>query len=235
MILENDKIYKNADLAAWFGVTSKSFSNRKKHYLEILRQYADFEEVKGKIYIIQVFESEYHKICSINRKIVHEHYDEAWPGPEEQPYLNTISGATNILYEKYEKSFTATENSVYRCMLQETNIRYGNGRDNEKGGTDGYRKTVWSTIDKDTNQIRALNEKEHQLLNELKKKYYDIESDIEFDEYALIEQGELPQSYTKKINAKKQEAFRKVRRLWINKTGQTLIKATQLYRQERII
>lgn len=235
MILENDKIYKNADLANWFGVTPKTFSNRKKHYLEILKQYADFEETNRKIHIIQVFEPEYHKIYSINRKIVHEHYDEAWPGPYEQPDLNTISGASNLLYYKYEKSFTATENSVYRCMLQETNIRYGNGRDNEKGGTDGYRKTIWSTVDKQSNKIRALNEEEYRLLNELKRKYYDIESDNEFDEYALIEQGELPQSYTKKISAKKQEAFRKVRRLWISKTGQTLIKATQLYRQERVI
>lgn len=233
MVLEEDKIYSNAELAEWFQVTPKSFSNRKKYYLEKLKNYADFEEVKYKVHILQVYEDTYTKIRSVNRRIAHEHYDEAWPGPYEKPDLNTISGASNILYCKYEDQITVAEDSFYRYVLKETRVRYGTGKENDKGGTDGYRIFLWCTIDEETGRMRELNEGERKLLNELKQKYYDTESDIEFDEFALIEQGELPQNYIKQMSAKRQEAFKKVKRHWIAKMGRTLIRGTQLIREPK--
>ena len=59
MILEEGVIYTNADLAAWFGVKESTFKCSKVKKLEYLKQFADFEEIKGKVKILKVYESEY--------------------------------------------------------------------------------------------------------------------------------------------------------------------------------
>lgn len=59
MLLEKDKIYTNEEMAEWFGIKKKSFTDTKKKKLEILKDFADFEEAKGKIKILEVYEAEY--------------------------------------------------------------------------------------------------------------------------------------------------------------------------------
>lgn len=59
MELEENKIYSNAELAKWFGIQTASFAKTKKKKLEYLRQFAEFEEIKGKVKIIKVIEPVY--------------------------------------------------------------------------------------------------------------------------------------------------------------------------------
>ena len=59
MILEENKLYTNEELAEWFEIAEGSFKNQKKKKLEYLSLFADFEIRKGKVYITKVYEPEY--------------------------------------------------------------------------------------------------------------------------------------------------------------------------------
>lgn len=59
MLLEENKIYTNEEMAQWFEITEGTFKNQKKKKLEYLSLFADFELVKGKIQIIKVYEPNY--------------------------------------------------------------------------------------------------------------------------------------------------------------------------------
>lgn len=59
MELEENKIYSNAELAKWFGIQTASFAKTKKKKLEYLKQFAEFEEIKGKVKIVKVIEPVY--------------------------------------------------------------------------------------------------------------------------------------------------------------------------------
>lgn len=54
-------IYTNKQLAQWFGIKEKTFSNTKKKRLEELKEYADFYEEKKKIIITNVKQEFYKK------------------------------------------------------------------------------------------------------------------------------------------------------------------------------
>ena len=59
MILEEGKIYTNSQLAEWFEVKPATFTKSKRKKLEYLKNFAKFEEIKGKVKIIQVLEPNY--------------------------------------------------------------------------------------------------------------------------------------------------------------------------------
>ena len=59
MILEEGKIYTNSQLAEWFKVKPVTFTKSKQKKLEYLKNFAEFEKVKGKIKITKVLEPNY--------------------------------------------------------------------------------------------------------------------------------------------------------------------------------
>ena len=46
----------NQELADWFEIAPKTFRNTKPKRLEELKEYADFYEDKGKVYITHIYE-----------------------------------------------------------------------------------------------------------------------------------------------------------------------------------
>lgn len=59
MLLEENQIYTNAQMAEWFGIKEESFKHSKAKKLEYLKNFAEFEEVSGKIKILEVYQAEY--------------------------------------------------------------------------------------------------------------------------------------------------------------------------------
>lgn len=59
MILEENHVYSNEELAEWFEITVGSFKNQKRKKLEYLSLFADFQEIKGKVHVTKVYEPNY--------------------------------------------------------------------------------------------------------------------------------------------------------------------------------
>ena len=49
------------EIADWFGVTKKTYTNSTSKYLEKLKEYAEFERVRGGVIIKKIYFSEYIK------------------------------------------------------------------------------------------------------------------------------------------------------------------------------
>lgn len=63
MELEEGKIYTNEELAQWFGITKKSFTNSRKKKLQyIIDNNADIEILRGKIKVLKVRDPVYTNI-----------------------------------------------------------------------------------------------------------------------------------------------------------------------------
>ena len=63
----------NQELADWFEIKLKTFKNTKRKRLEELKEYADFYEEKGKVYITHIYEDTY------SRKKVYPRVKELMP------------------------------------------------------------------------------------------------------------------------------------------------------------
>ena len=66
----------SSELAEWFGVTPKTYSNTKKKKLQILSHYCKFQDMKNKgILISEIYVYEYGGSA---KEIVEEEFTEAW-------------------------------------------------------------------------------------------------------------------------------------------------------------
>lgn len=72
------RLYKNAELAEWFDIKESTFRSRKRQKLEELKAYARFQEVKGKVQILEVFEPIYVKKTSSNYRLIAELTAQTW-------------------------------------------------------------------------------------------------------------------------------------------------------------
>ena len=228
MILQ-EKDYTKKELAEWFNISASTLYKKKEHYLELLKGYADFKELKNKkIRIIKVYIDTYEKATSKSRQIIHDYYYDGWPGLKP----NTIKGATALIIEKHKEEIEGKEETTYKYVLNETNIRFGKIKD-ECGGTDGYRQKGWCTIDKETGEIRFLNAEERQLYYNLKEQYYSPFEEQELLAYQSFLQGECSKEDVEYSIHKKQNAFMTVKRKWKSITGQDFFVGTQLCLNEK--
>ena len=54
-------LMKNAELAAWFNITEKTYTNARKAYLEKLQSFAEFTIVRGGVIINRILIDAYVK------------------------------------------------------------------------------------------------------------------------------------------------------------------------------
>ena len=68
----------NKELAEWFGIKESTFKSNKKKKLEELKKYCQFEEVKGKVCILEIFYDEYQKSFSKSFDTIKEETEKIW-------------------------------------------------------------------------------------------------------------------------------------------------------------
>ena len=106
-------IMTNKDLAEWFGITEGAFKNGKAKKLEKLKEYAEFEEIKGKVKILKIIKPVFVK-GSKNYKIIKEQTQKQW----DNSGLDTCTLVANKIRKKMNREKLDVEDStlyVYTC------------------------------------------------------------------------------------------------------------------------
>lgn len=102
-------IIKANELADWFGIKLKSFSNTRAKKLKELEEYADFEDLgKTGINIINIKKPIYIKSKAYN--IIAEEFDKAWGINGNK--LDTCVNAAKKIYDRRNNDLTVKENTL---------------------------------------------------------------------------------------------------------------------------
>lgn len=92
----------NADLAKWFGLSEKTIRNTRTKKLEELSEYAEFENLRGKVKIIRILDPEktiYIKRGSKNYEFTKKKTKELWSSDG----LDTCSRVAQKLMNSIQK------------------------------------------------------------------------------------------------------------------------------------
>lgn len=227
IILEENRLYTNAELAEWFHISAGTFKNTKKKRLEELEEYASFQKIKGKVLILQVYEAEYIPKRSWNKEIIHKEFFNAW----SVTLIDTGRRASNKMFELFGDKLTITQETTYRYLLDEKTVRFGSAKKNTEG-TDGHERKIWCTFNKETGEFEPLTPQQKIIFQELKDYYF---SSVTTDELELA-QLQLQGEFNKKellevqelLKKKKQSAFLAFKSALIEQLGADVCLATQL-------
>lgn len=159
----------NNELAEWFGVKPRTFTNAKDKKLEELKEYAVFEVLKGKINILKIKIPVYVKKKSKNYLIIKSHIDENW---NDSGLDNKKNVAEKIFNKKEEYHLNLKYSTTYSYTCKGSNELYGSARESDKGGEIGNCRYVLCTVDVKTGEPRWFTEEEYKKKIELRKKYF---------------------------------------------------------------
>ena len=169
-----------------FGLTSeKSFANRKKKKLDELREYAEFEELRGKINITKILDCEklvYVKKNSKNYRIIKEEFDNTW----DKSNLDTCANVAKKIKAKRQDltlKLSSTENYTRLVRTELYGKPFG-----EKGIL-GKCESIWCKKYED--HYEYLTEEEEKLRKDILNKWYDPNKSVEQQMYVheMVDKG----------------------------------------------
>lgn len=155
-------IMTNKELAEWFGIKEGTLKNQKKQRLEKLKEYAKFEEIKGKVNIIEIYSAEYKKKLS-NYKFIKQKTQELW----DKSGLDMCTFVAQKIKEKYADKINTTDATLYNYVCKAKSELWGNK--NKNNGEIGYCKRQLAK--KINNKCIEFSEEESGIKEKLRKKY----------------------------------------------------------------
>ena len=171
-------IMTNEELAEWFGVKEKTFRNTRKQRLKELENFADFEELRGKINILKIDIPIYVKKKERQFDIVKSHIDETWAANG----LDTKINVSNKIYAKREEyKITLSSNTTYSYVCVGAKELYGDPRKMSKGEI-GYSRYALCVLDAKTNEARWFTKEEFEKKQKIKDKYFKSKQSEEIEE-----------------------------------------------------
>lgn len=136
----------NEELAQWFCINKTNLSKHKKKFMNILKEYCDFEPVYGGVIVNKIYEYTY--IKNPNLKIVLDNIDKVWSGTG----LDTCSHVGKIIYQEHEKELTVQKSTTIDHTAQARNRKWGKPN-SEEGGPEGSCVYILCTKDKEGTPI----------------------------------------------------------------------------------
>lgn len=182
-------VMTNNELAEWFGIKTKTFTNTRVKKLEELKEYATFEAMsgKGKVNILEIKIPVYVKKTA-NYMKVKSHIDENWSDNGLDKKKNV---AERIFNKKDEYHLNLKYSTTYAYTCKGSNELYGSAREPDKGGEIGNCRYVLCVEDRETKELRWFTKEEFQKKIELKEKYlrrFDSEEYQEIKASILLKQ-----------------------------------------------
>lgn len=101
-------IMTNQEMAEWFGIKEKSFRTTRQKKLEELKEYAIFEDMRGKVNIKQIIKKVYTK-GSRDFKLIKEKTREQW----NESGLDTCRLVAAKIAKKYRQELKVSDNTLY--------------------------------------------------------------------------------------------------------------------------
>ena len=126
-------IMTNAELAEWFGIKEKSFTTNRSKKLEELSQFAEFENLKGKVKITKIIRPVFIKKRSRNYQIVQEGFKKHL-APNG---LDTMKRISKVIYAENKAELTITEETLYRYLADYCVVAFG--KHGKEAGEQGCR------------------------------------------------------------------------------------------------
>ena len=170
MELKENHIIENQELADWFGIKKSSLEagGMKKKKLEELKEYCDFEILKGKVFIKKVYIDTYTK----NRSKIYKTLLQEMPKQIKngQPWTCTQIG--NYYYYKYNKSLGGLESTYEYNTRKVRNEIWG------KPQKEGNIRRVFCKMNKGAtpkgNKYELLTIEEKKIVKEIAKNYFNF-------------------------------------------------------------
>ena len=148
---------KISQLAEWFGISAKTMSNKRSQKLELLKEYAEFEDLGRKgIKIIKVKKNgEYVKKKSYGYEAIANNFLDEW----NDNGLDTCKRVGENIYQQYvevkkDDKFKLNENTTEKYVVSVRNQKWGKPS-LEDNPSVGYRY-CWTIAE--TKYVGGLNE-----------------------------------------------------------------------------
>ena len=156
-------IMTNQELADWFGIKEKSFRTTRQKKLEELKEYAVFEDMRGKVYIKQIIKKEYTK-GSKDYKLIKQKTREKW----NEKGLDTCRSVAKKIAKECKSELKVSNSTLYNYTC--TSKRELWGKTFGSAGEIGY---CISEICKEVNgEYIEFTEEEKKIKNKLLKVYF---------------------------------------------------------------
>lgn len=192
-----EKIYSSKELAEWFNVTPKTFSNGRKKYLKELEYFADFEDLGGRgrnhkgILIKKVLNPVYSKKNIIAYQIIKDNFHNAW---HKSGYDTAARVGSQIWRENEELQELISEDTAKRYVLKARTEFYGKVCQ-QSHGTMGTCKFAY-VVSNRWDEAILLTDEQIEIINEIRRKIYDNEQ-IVFLYEALLHKEITEEEYKK--------------------------------------
>lgn len=179
-------IMKNQELADWFGIALKTFTNAKKKKLKELSTFAKFNEIRGGVEIEEIYEDEYMKESDKKKQFIEDKLLEQWENQDGE-LINTGTNVAKSFLKDYP-NLGYKESSLVKIVRDTRMKNFGDGK---KDGLQGSCKMEWNKAvpiqgQKGMYVCMRLTPEEIEKKNELLQKYYATKSPEEVERKMLI-------------------------------------------------
>lgn len=217
----------STELAQWFNISKKSFTNNSSRYLEKLNDFARFERVWGGVEILEIYLDEYVKGYNvIDDTYFNKEIDRCI---KEQDGLASISGISNKAKLEVKEYAPLAESSLRYRMTKAAARGYG------ENGSLGFREREWAIKLDDYNHYRALTAEEYGIFAEITSDYQSKvpEKSIEKEklEIRLREKEIDVDEYFRLVDGQELSVFPQIMWEFSARTGLKLVLATGYYKR----
>lgn len=235
----HEGIMKNKELAEWFGITLKTFTNARKSKLEELKSFAEFNTIRGGVEIIRIIQPIYIKDSQKKKDFINSIFTEEWLGRNNNA-LNTCTNVAREIKVKYNNELHLKDTTLENYVRETKRNLFGIPR--IENGSMGSCSYVWAKmipVDKKnkTYICEKLTDEELACKNALLKEYFaiknasDLEKKITIKE--MVDAGEISKEHAYDLNCNldglTDEKFRKFLIDLKSKIGYPVIKVTEIY------
>lgn len=155
-------IMTNKELADWFRIKEKSFRDTRAKKLEILKEYAEFENLRGKVNILKIKKPIYTK-GSENYKLIKEKTIEQWSSTG----LDTCKLVAEKIKKNYKTKLTVSDTTLYSYTCYSKRELWGKAFGE---GEIGY--CVYELCKEVNNECIPFTPEEMEIKSNLLKKYF---------------------------------------------------------------
>ncbi len=176
----------NKELADWFGVSEKTYSNARTKKLEELKNFADFDVVRGGIFVKEVLNPVYVRNFKKTYDSVLNTVDRVWA----KDGLDSCARVSEKVKEKLQ--LPLADSTVYDYTRQSRDELYGEPF--KGGGKIGSCEYLWCKKLVGENgevEYRRLTPEEEEIKKKLMKKYFGDATEKQILIQGMVEAGEV--------------------------------------------
>lgn len=191
--LKENTLYSNNEIAEWFGLKSKRFSdkNQREKKLEQLKRFVDYELVGNKtkkVLIKQIYNPIYSKQGSEGYQIIEQNFEKYWN--QNGKGIDT-SKRVGIAMYKDKIVENLTQNTVINYTGKAKRENYGINY--LTSGKKGHSIYAWGKyVDtKDGRKLVALTPQQNEIKNKLIKKYFGNTTEQQVFVQGMVDNGQI--------------------------------------------